>query len=158
MTPSGIFLSHSALSSFSSSTRDELQRYLFNYRAEEIDGPAEVDAISTISEDEPDGPADLSVAQARKLVAGCSDRPKAALRFIAEHVTTSFPYQDMVKAIGLDSSGTIRGVLAAITRRTRTVLGDPQADLIWFEGEPDTSIGTVSDMTRSSLRKVFAIS
>jgi hypothetical protein len=63
----------------------------------------------------------------------------------------------MVKAIRVDSSGTIRGVLAAITRRTRTVLGDPQADLIWFEGEPDTSTGTVSDMTRSSLRKVFAI-
>jgi hypothetical protein len=153
---SGIFLSQTALSSLSPATQDEIQRYLFGDTTFEA-GPVTTPATSGTPEDDSETPPDMSVAQARKLIDGCSERPTAALRFIAEQPTTKFLYQDMVKAIGQDSSGTIRGTLAAITRRTRTVLGDSDAALIWYEGEHNAWTATVSEMTRSSLRKAFGI-
>lgn len=158
MYQSGVFLSQSALSSFSASTQAEIQQHLFD-QADIIGVGPEPESDLATSFEEVDGPADLSAAQARKLVAGCSERPTKALRFVAEQPTTKFTYLDLLNSIGQDSSGTIRGTLAAITRRTRTVLGDPKADLIWFNEVEDERrwTCTVSDMTRASLRKVFVL-
>jgi hypothetical protein len=154
---SGIFLSLATISTLSAATQEELQNYLFPAASAASDAPIALPAGPAAAAVEDDGPPDLSVAQARKLLAGCSERPAAALRFIAEQPQTHFPYRALLEAIGTDSSGTIRGTLAAITRRTRTVLGDSDAELIWYEGEKDHWTASVSEMTRTSLRKALGI-
>jgi hypothetical protein len=158
MQTSGLFLSRHDLSRLSPSTQEEIQHLVFELAPSASDAIGSETVVPPSSSDGIEGPPDLSPAQARKLIAGCSERPTKALRFIADQPTSKFPYSDMLNAVGTDSSGTIRGSLAAITRRTRTVLGDSSADLIWYEGEDVSDwVGSVSEMTHSSLRKAFGI-
>ena len=113
------------------------------------------------SEGDTEGPPELSPTQARELLRGLSDRPTKALRFIAERPEPHFFYPAMVKAVGADSTGTLGGTLAAITRRVRTVLGDPGVALISYEDagdEPDAWTGRVSATTHASLRKALGLS
>jgi len=115
---------------------------------------ADVDAPAVIEADEP---SDLSPAQVRKLLEGCTERPKSALRFIAREPDPTFLLSRMIEVIGADATGSARGVLAAITRRTRTVLGDSGADFVWWTQEGATWRGTISATTHSSLRKAFGL-
>jgi hypothetical protein len=157
MRTSGVFLSQDELSILSAETQEEIRNLLFGQQTNPRLPSHEPD-LPTAEVGENEGPTDLSPAQARKLVAGCSERPTKALKFIAEQPTTQFPYRAVLQVVGRDSSGTMRGTLAAITRRTRTVLGDPDAELIWYTGEGEADwIGSVSPMTHSSLRKAFGL-
>jgi hypothetical protein len=161
MPNTGIFLSRADLEQLSPPTRHELVQFLF--QTQKTNGTASADGTPAAVADDPkvgDGslPPDLSVAQAVKLVQGCSARPKRALRFIADRPSHQFSYKQLTTMLGFDSSGTIRGTLSAITRRARTVLGDHSADLIWWQDDDaEEYIGSVSPATYAALRKAFGI-
>jgi hypothetical protein len=160
MTTTGVFLSRADLSNLAPNVQREIERLVFGSSAEATDQAGEAAAAALkVDKAEDEGiPTDLSVAQALKLYNGCSERPKVALRLIAEQPSNAFSYKALVAKIGNDSSGTIRGTLSAITRRTRTVLGDKDADFVWWsEDEAETWIGTVSPTTHASLRKALGI-
>lgn len=163
MTASGVFLSQPLLTSLSAIAQAEIQQAIFGPMKAESTASADTPppVVSASSDVDTEGPPDLSPAQARKVVNGLSDRPAKALRFIAEQPKPQFFYPTMIEAVGPDSSGTLRGALSAITRRVRTVLGDLEVELIWYEDageEPNAYTGMVSAMTHTSLRKAFGIS
>jgi hypothetical protein len=123
-------------------------------------GAAPTVAQQTNQEDEP---ADLSPAQARRLIEGTGERTRAALRVIAES-NGRFMMSHIRDALGDPNYDKLRAVWAALTRRTRTVLGDPEAELIRWVGygvyQGDEYIdheGYVSPTTYRSLRSCFSL-
>ena len=155
---SGIFLSRRDISTLSPSTQQELRDFLGGGSDVGDGSPDSFGGPNPQLAEDDGGPADLSPAQANRLIAGCSDRPKKALRFIAAQPNPSFSYNALLKHLGEDGQGGIRGVTSAITRRTRTVLGDSKADLMWWkEDEAESWIGSVSSMTHSSLKKALGL-
>jgi len=111
--------------------------------------------------DEEDGPADFSPAQARRLIEGTGERTRTALRAIAES-NGRFMMSQIRDALGDSEYEKLRAVWAALTRRTRTVLGDPEAELIrwigygvYHGGDYVDHEGYVSQTTWRSLRSCF---
>jgi hypothetical protein len=154
MSDTSIIISATAFRSFSQATKAEILGRLGVYEPQSL--PSSGDAEN--------GPADLSTAQARKLISGTGERTTIALRAIARN-GPRFRSTHVAEALGDTDLGTLRGVWAAITRRTRTVLSDPQADLIWWEeegisddkGEYVDHEGRISAMTFRSLRLAFGL-
>ncbi|WP_145144460.1 hypothetical protein [Roseomonas gilardii] len=106
---------------------------------------------------------DLSPAQARRLVDRITDKTLNVLQFIARSKDGSFSLNEAIKANGFSSANDLRGVWAAITRRSRKVMGDDELALIWWnqkptvEGENTDWEGRISEMTHRSLRKALNI-
>lgn len=151
-----VYISASDLEKLSAPTRNEIVTLLLGASSIHDEPAPEPLAI----DDEADGPIDLSVAQARNVINGCSERPKRALRFVAEQPGPEVLMSVLEEHVGRDNTGGLRGVYGAITRRTRNVMGDPNADFFWWddEGLPEgEKRGVVSQMTHSSLRKAFGI-
>ena len=151
-----VCISASDLEKLSASTRNELVTFLLRTSTTHAEPASEPLA----NDDEVDGPIDLSVAQARNVINGCSERPKRALRFVAEQPEPEVLMSALEEHVGRDNTGGLRGVYGAITRRTRNVMGDPNADLIWWDDEglsEGEMRGVVSQMTHLSLRKAFGI-
>ena len=149
---SGILLSFTALAGFSSSTREELLAY--------VSSQANLDekvAPETASEEE--DPADLSYAQVKKFLERCSEKTTEALKVIAKADPSGFTMEAVAEALNVDlDEGDLRGVWGGLTKRVRTVLGDPQALLIWWTPYGDDQWrGRVSAMTHRSLRKAFGL-
>jgi hypothetical protein len=126
--------------------------------ATQLPGPAEPD------EDE-EGLPDLSIAQATRFLETCSDKVKNALKVIVGGSSRYFQIADVARAVNSDP-GDLAGVLAGITRRTRTILGDPKASLIAWDAasiiwdandEYLDQRGRVSEATYRSLRRALQI-
>jgi hypothetical protein len=164
-----ISLPIAALAGFSESTRNEVLRYSGLMGGDNIalsaDGGRAPTAAST--EGEESGPPEFTVAMARKLIdQPINEKTTAVLRAIAEGGTPNFRLRDIVVATpGAKSSADLRGAWSGITRRARNILGDPEADFVWWaEGEAvfenkiykDQS-GRVAALTHQSLRKAFGI-
>jgi hypothetical protein len=148
----GFFLSSVSFAGLSASTQAEILSCLAS-----LSSPTRAAVVASAGSDEEDGPADLSENQARKLVEGCSQKTITAIRVIANAPLSGFRMRDVGEALGIDlEKSDIRGVWSAITRRTRNVLGDPDADLIWWDKLADEWVGWVSPTTHRSLRKVMA--
>ncbi len=110
------------------------------------------DVLSGQNED--DGLAEFSPAQAKKFLDGCSEKTKNVVREMVKGNTRHFHIEDLGFAESLS------GVWAGITKRTRTVLDDADAYLIDWGGqqeEKDYNAGSLSEMTYKSLRKAFGI-
>lgn len=111
-------------------------------------------------EGEEEGPADLSRAQMRKFLERCSDKTKTALRAIAEADQDDFALKTVAKALGIpdeDPAAALRGVWGGLTKRVRTVLGDENAYLIWWEDRADDWHGHLSPMSHKSLREALGV-
>jgi hypothetical protein len=141
-----IVLSTDAIAGFSKATRAEIAAHV-------TDAVATAGAV--VAADDGEGPADLSVAQARRFLERCSEKTQAALRVIAKAPVDGFKLSAVAAALKEDSPGKLRGVWSGLTKRVRTVLGDPAADLIWWDELGDDWTGYVSPTTHRSLCKVF---
>jgi hypothetical protein len=142
-----VHLSSSDLAALSAPARDEILRLL----------SLAPDVPLSADEDLSGDPVSLNVTQARRVLAGISDRPRVALRWISEFPAPTFSYDQFAAAIGRDDTGGIRGVTAAITRRTRTVTGIVGAILLeWIATPNGGGIFRVSPTTQASLRQAFA--
>jgi len=118
-------------------------------------------APQTVDED---GPPELTLAFVRKLTDKLSDKTLTALKVIAQSDTPQFHMKDVIDATsGASSYMDLRGVWSALTRRTRKILSDSDADLIWWDGQTFRDeeenyvdqIGRVSTLTHTSLKTHF---
>ena len=105
------------------------------------------------------GAADLSDTQSKQLLDGCSDKTKKLLRIVFSRKGPKFYLADITKKIGAAHSNELAGAWSGITRRTRTVLADRNADfVVWTRDETrDDSVGHISDMTFRSMRAALQI-
>ena len=151
---SGIYLSASDLKSLSSQVRAEL----FSC----IQGSIYSDTTSSAIVTSDSGDLGITNAQARKIIEEpLNKKTRAVLRAIAE-LGPRFGYRQLLKAVGEKD---ISGVWAGITRRTRSVLGDREAQLItwdpesieWKNDEYIDQQAWVTQTTFQALREAFGI-
>lgn len=167
MNGPSLLIPTAALPGFTETTRNEILAYAgliaSTLAAPAMDAPSPTRVPLTAE----DGPADLTIAMARKLIAEpISAKSTAALRVIAESDTPEFHMKDAIAAAPeTENYLDLRGAWSGITRRTRKILGDSNADLVWWEGDniyDDEEnyvdhIGRVSPLTHQSLRAAFGI-
>ncbi len=158
------FLSFSVdfISGLSEATQTELAAHFFP----KLHGGTEIGAVEQEFGSEEEGPADLTVALCRKLIAQpIHEKTLAVLRFIAEQPTPEFQMSKIVAAVpDVENYLDLKGAWSGLTRRTRNILNDSSADLIWWFGEPvyDGTVyvdqaGRVSPLTHQSLRTALGI-
>jgi hypothetical protein len=105
------------------------------------------------------GAADLSGTQANQFLEGCSDKTKKLLRIVLSEREPKFYLADIAKKMGAAHSNELAGAWSGITRRTRNVLGDRDADFVvwtWDDTREDT-VGHISDTTFHSMRAALQI-
>ena len=150
MTQDGIYLTTSTLSALSDDTRAEILSILTL-------GPVG-DPEAHFADDEEGGPSDLSVAQTRKFLERCSEKTTSVLRFIASAPEEGFAQTDLLAAQDETDPTSLRAVWGGLTRRIRSVLGDPDAYLLLWKEEDDGSWrAALSPMTHRSLRKALGM-
>jgi len=155
------------LPKFTPATRDELLAYAGISAGGAANPAGDTPPLPPVLSSGEDGPPDLTVAMARKLIAEpISPKSTAALKVIAESATPEFHMKDAIAAAPeTENYLDLRGAWAGITRRTRKILNDPGADLVWWEGDPIYDdeekyvdhVGRVSALTHQSLRAAFGI-
>lgn len=150
---SGIYLPFPALPGFSPAFQAELAEYVQGQMA--VTGAG--DHASPTAADGDAEPADLSPAQAKKFLDRVSDKVRSTIRVIAEADAGGFNMTAVAQALNEDAGADLRGVWGGITKRTRTVLGDDEAYLIWWNEQEHGWVGRVSPTTHSSFRKVLGI-
>ena len=97
----------------------------------------------------------LNVAQSRAFLNNCSDATIEILQAIVDRDGDLF-MSDISKLTG-KSTMQLRGALGGITKRTRTICGDPEASLIeWTKTSSGDWHGRVSSTTVASLRAALA--
>lgn len=156
-----LLLSTTTLAGFSEATRLEI---LEHFSISISDVSTDEDALAALAPDDADGPPDLTTGLVRKLTKGVSDKTLSALRAIAKSPTPEFHQKDVLAAVGASGYMEARGVWSAITRRLRSIVGDPDAYLVWWEDEGIYDgedyidhIGRVSPMTHQSLKAHFGV-
>jgi hypothetical protein len=111
-----------------------------------------------------EGPVELTVAMVRKLTDRLSDKTLTALKVIAQSDSPHFHMKDVISAtVGASNYMDIRAVWSALTRRTRNIMDDANADLIWWTGEEIYDgegayvdhVGSIAPLTYQSLRTHF---
>ncbi|SLK07484.1 hypothetical protein [Novosphingobium mathurense] len=156
------------IKSFSKEVQAELMAYYRLRIGVDVEPHATATSNAVSVEDNVlEGPADLTVAFARKLIAEpIHPKTLAVLRAIAASPSPVFQFADALAAApNATTYRDIRGTWSGITRRTRNILNDPDADLIWWEGEPVYSDdgtyidqqGRVSQLTHQSLQTALGI-
>lgn len=152
---SGIFLPFPVVAGFSPIFQVELNEYVQAQMGAKGDASEEGGSITT---DESEEPADLSVAQAKKFLDRVSDKVRTTIRVIAESDPSGFDLARVREGLGVDDGTDLRGVWGGITKRVRTVLGDDEAYLIWWtEQESGDWTGRVSATTHRSFGKVLGL-
>lgn len=169
----GLFLSNATLAGLTQRTQREILEHFGVVISAMTQSPVTTGSASpqpahppaNIPVQDGSGPPDFTVAMVRRLTKGISKKTLAALRVIAKSDTPEFHMKDVIDAI--DDAETymdLRGVWSAITRRSRAILDDFEARLIWWEDEgiydDDENyldhIARVSPMTHQSLKAHFA--
>ena len=153
-----------AMRGFSQSTQDELIAYLgVGPIAGTAASGAQPPVVAPGRAAGEEGPVELTLALVRKLTDRLSDKTLTALRIIAQSKTHQFHMKDVIYATdGAKTYMDLRGVWSALTRRTRNILDDGDAELIWWVGENIYDgkdyvdhIGEVAPPTHSALRSFF---
>lgn len=131
---------------FTESFQNELLAYVscsFSIADDHLDAEGAIDATS------------LTVAQARAYLNNCSDATIEILQAIVDRDGDLF-MSDISKLTG-KSNMQLRGALGGITKRTRTICGDPEASLIeWTKTKSGDWHGRVSSTTVASFRVALA--
>jgi hypothetical protein len=165
MNESGLFLSIPFFAKLSPATRDEIMTQMgLGSPTTAIPAP---DAFSGVTHDaaiDSEGPAELTGALVRKLTDHLSPKTLGALRLIAKSDLPEIRMSDAIASTeGAESYLDMKGVWSALTRRTRTILGDKNADLIWWnnpqydaDGSYVDNVGRVAPLTHQSLRAYFS--
>lgn len=164
MTNSGFLLSMTAFGGLTPSAQQEvlLAMGLSDNGPSSAASPASKAAPRTTDED---GPPELTLALVRKLTHKLSEKTLTALRVIAQSDSPQFHLKDVIAATdGANDYMDMRGVWSALTRRTRNILNDRDADLIWWDGQTFRDkddnyvdqILRVSERTHESLKSHFS--
>jgi hypothetical protein len=152
----GIFLSMKSVAGMSPSTRAEI---LARTRIELIQASSSHGNNSgNPSENESDegGPVEFSAPQMRKFLDGCGAKTRKVLEELA-NLPARFKVGDLLKKLNINYSD-LRGVLAGLTKRTRTISGDPNASLfasVHWDDDPRKSISELHPRTHEALRRVL---
>lgn len=165
MTNSGLLLSTAAFSGLTPSAQQEV------LSAIGLSSINQSSAISATANAVPrtnveDGPPEMTLALVRKLTDKLSDKTLMALKVIAQSDTPQFHLKDVINATsGASTYMDLRGIWSALTRRSRKVLSDSDADPIWWDGQKFydaqgnyvDQILRVSTLTHTSLKTHFGI-
>lgn len=165
MTNSGFLLSTAVFGGLTPSAQQEVLSAmgLSGITQSNSASPPAPSGVHAIDED---GPPELSLAFVRKLTDKLSEKTLTALKVIAQSDTPQFHMEDVINATnGASNYMHLRGVWSALTRRTRKILNDSDADLIWWDGKTFRDaqenyvdqIGRVSALTHTSLKTHFGI-
>lgn len=162
MTDAAIVLPLKTYFGLPSDVQDQIRAALGLSALGQGDRPASSPAAHEDVEGEP---VELTSALVRKLCDRLSDKTKAALKVIASSDTPEFHMKDVIAAI--DDAETyldIKAVWSALTRRTRRICDDSDAQLVVWAGEAIYDgddyvdhVGYVSDLTHKSLRAHFGL-
>lgn len=165
MSTSGLFISIAAFSSLSSTAQKEVFSAIGLSTISEGNGlTLELNSMPQSTSE--DIPAELTLGLVRKLTEKLSEKTLVALKIIAQSNTPKFRMNDVIDATeGASSYLDMRGVWSALTRRTRKILDDSDADLIWWDEQLSTDksenkfdwIGEVAPLTHKSLKTYFGI-
>ncbi len=161
MIGSGIYLSMDSYFELSQSAQAEIQAQM-GLKAPQ---PSTLETAGLVPSTE-EGPVELTVALVRRLAEKLGGKTSTALRVIAQSDAGEFRMSEIIGAIeDAENYMDVRAVWGALTRRTRKILGDQDAALIWWEGdgvyddaeEYTDHVGRVSPLTHRSLRTHFGI-
>ncbi len=162
----GILLSTTAFKSLSAAAQQEVLSSigLGNLKTAATAHAATSAPAPSPASDGGDGPVELTVALVRKLTDKLGDKTLNALKIIARGDSPQFHMKDAIAGTaGAKNYMDMRGVWAALTRRTRNIMNDGQVDLIWWIGNPILDddgnyidhLGAISPLTYQSLRSHF---
>lgn len=100
--------------------------------------------------------AELGIQSARAFLQGCSDRTAEILGLMID-LGDTFSLRELEKKAKVKPGG-LRGVWTGLTKRTRTITGDPDAVLIDWSGpdDKDDYQGRLAKMTLDALRRALA--
>ncbi len=130
---------------------DDVQQHLI---ARFLPTSEEVAAEPVLSNEDEDPP-DLSPAQAKKVISGCSPKTIEVIRKIIEFPVTGFKLEELEANLGSEPGG-LKGSWTGLTKVSRRVLGDTDAALIWWTKLEDGSFsGRISSMTHRSFHKAL---
>lgn len=145
MSPS-ISIPLSDVSNFTESFQKELLAYVsqaFTIDDDHVDDAGGAAATS------------LSLAQARAYLNNCSEATIEILQAIVDR-DGGLLMSDISRLTG-KSNMQLRGALGGITKRTRTICGDPEASLIeWSKTSTGDWLGRISPITAASFRVALA--
>lgn len=108
------------------------------------------------------GLARLSDEEVQRFMAGAlHKRTRATIRAIAE-LQPRFRYADLMGKLRLPiDDGSLAGVWAALTKRTRSVTGDRQAQLLawpnWDDSRWESAVGQMDPETHAAFRRVLEV-
>lgn len=146
MYEASVLIPLSAISAFSIKTQAELRGYILD----QVGMPTSQTADGGSAEEG----AKLSVAEAKTFLNNCSEKTTFILSQIVDR-DGDFMMSDIARVLHCSSSE-LRGAWAGITKRVRTITGDPQAKLIsWFKRGKDWH-GVVPAETIESMRIALA--
>ena len=100
--------------------------------------------------------AELGVQAARAFLQGCGEKTTQALRLIISS-GENFSAQKLEEEMQVEQ-GALKGVWTGLTKRVRTITGDPSAILIaWEENSDDGDwIGRLMPVTREAFRRALS--
>jgi hypothetical protein len=109
------------------------------------------------SEDDPDAPTAFSLSQMRDFLDGVSGKTRTFLKELAKQ-PAEFNVGKLLKALKLQY-GDIRGILAGLTKRSRTISGDQEASFFqsvaWFNEDIGRCVSRIHPTTHASLQKLL---
>ncbi len=160
MLTSGIFIPISCLNAWPSALRKEVLSRVLNDATEPLEEEISGNSAQVMADAHF---AELSPGQARDFVAGCGPKTRAALEAMAKSKTRFFNMQAVAAALKVPNEDLV-GVWRGLTRRVRTITGDPKAYLIYWHGEgiyddQENYLdhrGELTELTYASLRKAMA--
>jgi hypothetical protein len=99
---------------------------------------------------------ELGIQSARAFLQGCSDRTAEILDLIVAE-GESFSLRELERKAGVPEGG-LRGVWTGVTKRTRTITGDPEAYLVDWDGPDDKGDwrGRLTKVTLDSFKRALA--
>ena len=100
--------------------------------------------------------AELGLQAARAFLLGCNAKTRRALKLIIE-AGDSFSIHEIELQMEVER-GNLRALWGGLTKRTRTITGDPDAALIEWGDQTDTGdyVGRLTNTTYSSFKRALA--
>ena len=99
--------------------------------------------------------AELGLQAARAFLLGCNAKTQRALQLIIEAGDT-FSIQEIERQMEVER-GSLRALWGGLTKRTRTITGDPDAALIEWGEQTDTGdyVGHLTSVSYSSFKRAL---